>query len=183
MIDPRRMVLLAALCLVAGSVCAQSYPTRPIRWIIDFPAGGASDTLARVVGEKLSATLGQPIVYDNRPGANGIIAYSLGARAAPAVANLVSGQVDSTVTILITATPHLKTGRLRVLGILSEKRSANLPEVPTLVESGIPVVAPGWGGIGGPAGFPKALASRHPASRRQGRVTPRGRGSRIAADG
>jgi len=81
MIDPRRMVMLAVLALAAGSVCAQPYPTRPIRWIIDFPAGGASDTLARVVGEKLSATLGQPIVYDNRPGANGIIAYGLAARA------------------------------------------------------------------------------------------------------
>ena len=83
MIDPRGIVMLAVLGLAAGSVCAQSNPTRPIRWIIDFPAGGASDTLARVVGEKLSATLGQPIVYDNRPGANGIIAYSLAARAAP----------------------------------------------------------------------------------------------------
>ena len=76
-----RNAILAVLLLVAQSVCAQSYPTKPIRLIIDFPPGGPSDTLARVVGERIAAALGQPVVFDNRPGANGIIAYGLAARA------------------------------------------------------------------------------------------------------
>src|SRR5207342_1256302 len=76
------------------SACAQSYLTKPIRWVIDFPPGGPSDTLARVVGERLSAALGQPVVYDNRPGANGVIAYGIAARAP-----------DDGYTLVILSTP------------------------------------------------------------------------------
>lgn len=61
----------------------KNYPTKPIRWIIDFGSGGLSDTLARTVAQKLTDTWGQSVVNDARPGANGTIAYELGARAAP----------------------------------------------------------------------------------------------------
>jgi tripartite-type tricarboxylate transporter receptor subunit TctC len=60
---------------------AQDYPTRPIRLIIDFPVGGPSDVLARTIGQKLSERLNQQIVSDNRPGANGAVAYGLAAKA------------------------------------------------------------------------------------------------------
>jgi tripartite-type tricarboxylate transporter receptor subunit TctC len=61
---------------------AGNYPNKPIRWIIDFGAGGLSDTLSRIVGQKLTEAWGQPIVSDPRPGANGTIAYELASRAA-----------------------------------------------------------------------------------------------------
>src|ERR1700681_3428759 len=74
----------AGACLLAiatTTASGQNYPARPIRLIIDFPAGGPSDALARTVGQKLTEALGQPVVYDNRPGASGVIAYSLAAKA------------------------------------------------------------------------------------------------------
>lgn len=60
---------------------AVGYPSRPIRFLIDFPAGGVSDILSRLVGERMAESLGRPLVFDNRPGASGLIAYELGARA------------------------------------------------------------------------------------------------------
>ena len=80
-----RIVVGAFIALEAAHALGQTaaYPTKPIRWIIDFPAAGVSDILARTVGQKLSEYLGQPIVYDNRPGANGIIANELVAKAPP----------------------------------------------------------------------------------------------------
>ena len=266
---------LAGLFLLAlGSFCAgaqtastsseQAYPSRPIRLIIDFPAGGPSDALARLVGQKLTASLGQSIVYDNRPGANGVIAYSLAARApadgytlvvlstpfplnaalrrklsyntmrdfvpialvanyanllvvhpavpvrtvpeliayaksksgtltyassgagsvqhlamemlrrlagfevvhvpyggsAPAVVDLIGGHVQAGVTPLPAAIHHVRSARLRALAVLNESRTPHLPDLPTLVESGIAVVAAGWGGIGAPSGVPASLVRR-----------------------
>ncbi len=73
-----------ALCAVfAGQVQAQSYPTRPIRMIVPFAAGSATDTVARVYGQKMSESLGQPVVVENRTGAVGTIAADLVAKAAP----------------------------------------------------------------------------------------------------
>ena len=60
-----------------------AYPSRPIRLIVPFSAGSASDILARTVGEKLQAALGQPVLVENRPGAGGTIATALVARAEP----------------------------------------------------------------------------------------------------
>ena len=57
----------------AGSVRGQAYPTRPVRWIVPFPAGGPSDILARIIGQSLSEQLGQPFVIENRAGAGGNI--------------------------------------------------------------------------------------------------------------
>ena len=75
---------LSALCATAG-VCAAaaSYPTKPIRMIVAVPPGGPADTLSRLIAPRLTEALGQTIVIDNRPGANGNIAYETVARAAP----------------------------------------------------------------------------------------------------
>jgi tripartite-type tricarboxylate transporter receptor subunit TctC len=80
------MKLLAALLgiLVAGNAIAQdNYPSRPVRLIIPFAAGGASDIMGRVAGQRLTEMWGQPIVVENRPGADGRIASEHVAKSAP----------------------------------------------------------------------------------------------------
>ena len=74
----------SALALGAGGVArAQAYPNKPIKMVVPFAAGGGTDVLARVIGEKLAAGLGQPVVIDNKPGAAGIIGTDAVAKAAP----------------------------------------------------------------------------------------------------
>lgn len=76
-------VLLAAAALFGASVQAQGYPTRPIRLVVPFPAGGATDIFARAVSQKLAERIGQPVVVDNKPGAGGTIGSDLAAKAQP----------------------------------------------------------------------------------------------------
>ncbi len=81
----RQIVALALTGTLAlsASVQAQDYPNRPLRMIVAVPPGGPADTLARLVGPHLNTGLGQTVVIDNRPGANGGIAYDMAARSAP----------------------------------------------------------------------------------------------------
>ncbi|NDZ11840.1 hypothetical protein C7T35_22440 [Variovorax sp. WS11] len=81
----RRWLLLAAACLgvAAGPVLAQTFPNRPIKLILPFPAGSATDGTARVIAEDLRKGLGQPIVIENQAGADGNIAAMTAKRAAP----------------------------------------------------------------------------------------------------
>ena len=67
----------------APAAIAQSYPTRPIRLIVPYPAGGPTDFVGRTVAQKLSETLGQQVVVDNRAGASAMIGHELGAKATP----------------------------------------------------------------------------------------------------
>ena len=78
-----QMVLLIASCIAAGSASAQGYPSKPIRLIVPYAPGGGTDILARSLGQKLGESMGQRIVIDNRPGANGIIGTDLVAKAPP----------------------------------------------------------------------------------------------------
>lgn len=79
----RPIVVLALLAIASGSALAQGYPNRPVRVIIPWPPGQATDLAARIVGEKLSQQLGQPFVFDNRPGAGGAIGIEAVAKSAP----------------------------------------------------------------------------------------------------
>ena len=73
----------AALILAAGAKATEPFPTRPIRLIVPYPAGGGTDIVGRVLGQKLHESLGQPIVVDNRGGAGGTIGTGLVAKSAP----------------------------------------------------------------------------------------------------
>lgn len=73
----------AVFAAAANVAFAQSYPTRPIRILVPGPAGGTTDILARLVGQRLTESLGQSVVVDNRPGASGFIAAETAARATP----------------------------------------------------------------------------------------------------
>jgi tripartite-type tricarboxylate transporter receptor subunit TctC len=261
------------LCLVGlGTACsafapagfAEVYPSRPIKWIVPFPAGGTTDLVARLMGQWLTSRLGQQVVIENKPGggtnvgveaavaapADGytllftlatntinpslykslpfdfqrditpvaglaelplimvvnpsvpakavseLIAYakanpgtinfaSFGARTisdlaielfeksagidvvrvpypgdAALLIDLVSGRVQAAVAALPDALPHIGTGEVRAVALLSAKRSPNLPNVPTVGETipGFEVKA--WTGVGVPRGTPGPIIER-----------------------
>ena len=79
----RSLLVFAALAALPALAPAQIYPTRPIKLIVPYPAGGSVDLLGRAIGERLATALGQPVVPENRTGATGIIAHEAVARAAP----------------------------------------------------------------------------------------------------
>lgn len=78
-----RLLLAGWLACMAAATQAQTYPASPLRLIVQYPAGGALDVLARNVMQRASTLLGQPIVVDNRPGASGLIAFDACAKAPP----------------------------------------------------------------------------------------------------
>lgn len=78
--------ILYAAALLAGSIgsaCAQGYPSKPIKVVVPYAAGGAADITARVLGQKMSESMGVPVLVDNKPGANGMIGTDFVAKAAP----------------------------------------------------------------------------------------------------
>ena len=91
------IVLFSALG-VAPAAAQVPYPTRPIHIVVPFPAGGPSDVLSRMMGERMSMDLGQAIVVDNRPGANTVIGAELVAKAAPDGYTLLMA-IDSTLVM------------------------------------------------------------------------------------
>ena len=259
----RSLAILAVLALAATPAAAQ-YPNKPLRLIVPFPAAGAADLAARVLAQPLSQALGQPIIVENKPGADGAIAadavikaapdgYTLFfgtntalcavpalrknppynpltdftpvslvgkfgfflfvhpsvpaqsvaellayARAnpgklnyatgnstsilataqlkllehldmveipykgdAPATSDLVAGRVQLMFATPGTAVPFVKDGKLRALATLLPSRSSLLPDVPTMVEAGLPQISiVPWGGLFGPAKMPKEVVDR-----------------------
>ncbi len=244
---------------------AADYPTRPIRIVVPYPAGGPVDITARAIGPKLTAAVGQPVVIDNRGGAGGIVGSDLVAKSAPdgyslllcttanainasliprlpydmrkdfapitlvaiitsvvvvhpsvpatsvkelialarakpgqlsyastgngtpthlagelfksmagldivhvpykgaslAVVDLIGGQVQLSLISAPGVLPHIKAGRLRALAVTNAKRSALLPELPTMNEAGLPgFESEGWHGLFAPARTPKAVVDR-----------------------
>jgi tripartite-type tricarboxylate transporter receptor subunit TctC len=80
-----RSIIAAALltAAVAGNALAQSWPAKPIRYLVPFPPAGATDITARIIADKIAGPLGQPVVVENRPGAAGNVGSELVAKAAP----------------------------------------------------------------------------------------------------
>jgi tripartite-type tricarboxylate transporter receptor subunit TctC len=98
-------ILFTGACALAAFVapaCAQDYPNRPVKLIVSYPPGGASDLIARLIADPLSKRLGQPIVVENRPGAAGNIAGEAVAHSAPDGYTLMLGP-----SALFSINPHL----------------------------------------------------------------------------
>ncbi len=110
---PSRFPLIAALAAAiatsyCGNVCAAqaaatgaaaAYPSRPIRFVVPFAAGGPSDVMARTLGQKMNQDWGQPVVIDNRTGAAGIIGADIVAKSAPDGHTLLMAQVGDTISM------------------------------------------------------------------------------------
>jgi tripartite-type tricarboxylate transporter receptor subunit TctC len=92
----RLALLAAALCAAALPALSQGFPTRPVKIIVPFPAGGPTDVLTRVLAEKMGAQLGQPVVVENKPGAGGAIGADFVAKSAN----------DGYTLVMATASTH-----------------------------------------------------------------------------
>jgi tripartite-type tricarboxylate transporter receptor subunit TctC len=88
-------LLTLLFCLVAGAAGAQDYPAKPVRILVPYGPGGATDIIARIVAAKLTESLGQSFVVENRPGANGNIALEAAAKATPDGYTLLVGNVST----------------------------------------------------------------------------------------
>lgn len=273
MIARRRTILAGSLALLAGATLPAATPAatperqsdKPIRIVVGYAPGGATDVLARHLAQRLAETLGQTVIVDNRAGANGNLAADAVARSpadghtlllatiantintslypklgfefpgsftpigmiaaipnvmvvhpgvpshtvkefialarsqpgryafassgsgssihlsgelfkvqagvnlvhvpyrgsAPAINDLLGGQVQLMFDNLPSALPHIRAGRLRALAVTTAQRSAAAPEVPTLAESGLPhFEVTSWFGLVAPARLPKDVQAR-----------------------
>jgi tripartite-type tricarboxylate transporter receptor subunit TctC len=269
---PNRRALLCAaasvatLCALPAANAQTAYPNKPIRLVVPFAAGGATDVLARVIGQKMSAGLGQPVIIDNKPGAAGIIGTDAVAKAAPdgytlllsgstsysvnpalraklpydpvrdlapiaivartplvlvvgkgtpwhslpeliAAAKakpksiryatfgagsgphlagellalaagiqlqdipykgssqssmaVIGGEIEIGIDTVAAVAPHVRSGKLRALGIVGATRSSMLPEVRTLAEQGLPdATFDAWYGFAAPARTPAPVIDK-----------------------
>jgi len=267
MIRPLLALLLTAVGLALSTgAFAQPYPSKPIRLIIPFPPGGATDIIGRTLAQKLSTQMGQTVIVDNKPGAGGTlgsteaskappdgytlllattsthsiapslyknIAYSADKDFAPisevatatnvlivtpnlpakdvaelvalakakpdalnfassgngtivhlqselfkqvagvklthvpykgtalAIPDLISGQTHLLFDSIVSALPHIKGGKVRALAVTSAKRTALLPDVPTVIESGLPGYEVNtYFGLFAPPGTPREIVQR-----------------------
>ena len=255
--------MLATAPVFAQSTSTNAYPTKPVRLVVPFAPGGGTDTLARMVAQRLTESLGQTVVVDNRPAVDGIVGTETVARSAPdgytlilvssshainpalrkslpydtlkdftpitqtavqqlllvthlsvpaktvkeliavlkadsskynygsssnatalpmelfksmsgtqvqhipykgtapMMNDLLGGQIQMGISGAVGAIPHVKSGRLRGLAIGDSKRSATLPDIPTIAESGVPgYQASIWTGMFGPAKLPRPIIDK-----------------------
>jgi tripartite-type tricarboxylate transporter receptor subunit TctC len=102
----------AALLAVPGLASAQAYPSKPIKFIVPYAAGGLPDSVARVVAQRLTERLGQSVVVDNKPGGNGVVAYQALLQSTPADGHafIVSDGSMLSITPLVNKTVPYKVG-------------------------------------------------------------------------
>ena len=131
----KRWALGLLLAVVAGGAWAQAYPVKPIRLVVPFPPGGATDILARAVAQKLTDAWGQSVIVDNRPGAGGNIGSELVAKAAPDGYTLELGTVG---THAINASLYSKMPYDHVRDFAPVILVAGVPNV-LVVNPGLPV--------------------------------------------
>lgn len=116
----RRILLCAAGLSLAAPVFAQNYPSRPIRMIVPYAAGGSTDQLARAIQQPMSEILGQPVVVENKPGAGGTIGTDMVAKAAPDGYTLVFGNTGPNAVVqLMRKVPYDQFKDLRSISTVA----------------------------------------------------------------
>jgi len=123
-----RMILAGVLCAACAAAMAQKYPERPIRLLIPFAPGGATDIIARMIEPKMTRALGQQIVVDNRPGAAGNIAVELTAQAQPDGYTLLVGNISTN-----SINPILFASRMKVNAIKDLAGITKLVAIPNFL--------------------------------------------------
>jgi tripartite-type tricarboxylate transporter receptor subunit TctC len=98
------LLCMTAFAVFSPGVSAQAWPSKPLRMIIPYPAGGATDILGRLISQKLSPMLGQPIVVENRAGASGNLAFDYVAKSAPDGYTLLTGTANMTIAPAFSST-------------------------------------------------------------------------------
>ena len=139
--NKRSFVVLLAASALASLTCgagAQTYPSKPIRMVVPFAAGGPTDVYARTVGQELTKLLGQPVIVDNRPGAGGNLGADLVAKSPPDGYNVVLGAVGA-FAVNMTLYPKMPYDVLRDFAPVS--LVAIVPMV-LVVNPGVPVKTP-----------------------------------------
>ena len=132
----------AILASLALGVSAQDYPSKPIRVVVPFPPGGGTDVLARIIGEKISASWGQPFVVENKPGAAGLVGAELVAKAPAdgytllmtALGGITPETIDQFAPVVLVAAPpnvvvvhpDVKASSVRDLVALAKTQPAKL---------------------------------------------------------
>jgi tripartite-type tricarboxylate transporter receptor subunit TctC len=184
------VLMLCGTAPAPASAQEAAFPSRPVKIVVAFPVGGLLDTVSRVVGDKLSALLGQQFIIESRPGAGGTLATGAVARAepdgytlmigelfaamagggmlhvpfrggAPALNDLVAGHLDTMFLTAVVGMQQMKAGRLTPLAIAVPARfELLLPDVATMAEVGYPLEAAYWFGLAAPAGTPPAILAK-----------------------
>ncbi len=131
-----RLVLSIVFALSAGAACAQSYPTHPLRMLIHFPPGGATDIVGRIVSPPLAERLGQPVLVENRPGANGAIAAEIATKAPPDGYTLLIAGTTSVLGLNEVIYPNLP---YRISDLASITRLVTSPFIVAVNTSMLPV--------------------------------------------
>jgi len=114
-----RAMLVLLLAVVAGTASAQTYPNRPVRMILGFGAGGATDVLFRVIAEDMGKRLGQPVVVENRPGAGGVLAAQAVKQAAPDGYSIWAGGPMPFSPVMMKENPILLSKELAPISIVA----------------------------------------------------------------
>jgi len=131
---PKMLAGLAIALLTNPALAAESYPAKPIRIVVAYTPAGTTDILARAIGQKLTEAWGQPVIIDNRPGANGNIGTEYAAKAT----------ADGYTLLMTTAAPHgVNPGLYRKLGFDAIKDFAGISLVATVPN--VLVVNPAFG--------------------------------------
>src|SRR5206468_1268635 len=177
------LMLIAAL-QAALPAHAPPYPSSPIRLIVPFAAGGTYDILARQIAPKLNEAWGQPVIVENKTGANGNVGSDIGGApqlagiefaqrtgiqwtyipyqgGSDAVTAVAAGQADVLFNGMLATWPSVQGGRLSALAISSAQLVAAAPDTPTVAEQGLAGFETGsFQGVVGPAGMPRASVTK-----------------------
>jgi tripartite-type tricarboxylate transporter receptor subunit TctC len=151
---PRRQFLhlaagAAALPALSRITWAQGYPSRPVRLIVGFPAGGVADLFARLIGQWLFKMMtGVDMLH---------VPYRGGG---PALTDLLAGQVPLMFDTLATSIEHIRAAKLRALAVTSATRSEVLPDIPPVGDFVPGYEGTGWQGVGAPRNTPPEIIDR-----------------------